>query len=122
MTWSRYASPTFEKDTHAQLQSALSRIEFTDLSHALPLHALVQRARHLRETHRRLLVVAGRSKRFVREDLGEEVKQLVEERKYGSHEMVRNTIGEVATAFVMAAGAQSGVIVVQAVGEGLVEV
>lgn len=122
LSWSRYASPTFENDTHAQLRSALSRIEFTDLSHALPLHALVQRARQLRETRRRLLVVAGRSKRFVREGLGQEVKQLVEERKYADYEMVRNTIGEVATAFVVAAGAQSGVIVVQAVGEGVVEV
>lgn len=97
-------------------------MEFTDLSHTLPIHALVQRAKQLRETHRRLLVVAGRSKRFIREDLQQEVKQLVDERKYVGHEMVRNTIGDVATAFVMAAGTQSGVIVVQAVGESVAEV
>ncbi|KAG8214395.1 Sodium/hydrogen exchanger family-domain-containing protein [Butyriboletus roseoflavus] len=122
LTWTRYASPSFERDTHAQLRSALSRMEFTDLSHALPLHALVQRAKQLRETHRRLLVVAGRSKRLVQEGLEGELKQLVEERKYMDHEMVRNTVGDVATAFVVAAGAQSGVIVVQGTGDGVVDV
>ncbi|KAH0826139.1 hypothetical protein J3R83DRAFT_5552 [Lanmaoa asiatica] len=124
LTWSRYASPTFEKDMHARLRSALSRIEFTDLSDALPLHALVQRAKQLRETHRRMLVVAGRSKRFVSEGVRQELKQLVEERKYTVYETVQSTIGDVGAAFVMAAaaGAQSGVVVVQAVGESVAEV
>lgn len=106
--------PIFEKETRSQLRSALSRIEFTDLSQQLPLHVLTQRARQLRETHRRLLVVAGRSKRWVQPHIRQELKQLVEEHKCADHEMVRNTIGDVGTAFVMAAGAQNGVIVVQA--------
>lgn len=122
LTWTRYASSSFENDTHVQLRSALSRMEFTDLSHALPLHTLVQRARQLRETHRRLLVVAGRSKRFVQEGLRQELQQLVEERKCTGHELVRNTVGDVAAAFVVAAGTPSGVIVVQAAGAGVAEV
>ena len=75
------------------------------------------------ERHRRVLVVAGRSKRFVREEVGYELKQLVEEQHCTGHEMemVRNTIGDVGAAFVMAPS-QSGVIVVQAVPESVAEV
>jgi len=105
------------------LRSALSRIEFGYLSQPLPLHALVQRARQLRETHRRVLAVAGRSKRFAREDVGYEVKQLAEEQRCTGHEMemVRNTIGPVGTAFVMTPSL-SGVIVAQAMRESVAEV
>ena len=103
--------------------SALSRVEFTDLSHALPLHALMRRAKQLREVHRRVLVVAGRSKRFVREEVGHELKQIVEEQQCTGHEaeMARNTIGDVGTAFVMVPNL-SGVIVVQAVADTVAEV
>lgn len=122
LAWARYASPVLDKETQPQLRSALSRISFTDLSHPLPLHALVQRAKQLREAHRRLLVVAGRSKRFAKEGIRNELKQLVEENKSAGHEMVRNTIGDVGTAFVMSAGVRNGVIVVQAAGEAGMEV
>ncbi|KAF8553035.1 hypothetical protein OG21DRAFT_1498008 [Imleria badia] len=122
LTWTRYASPTFDKDTHAELRSGLSRIEFTDVAQAPVLHALVQRAKQLRETPRRVLVVAGRSKRFHREDVVHELKQLVEEQRCTGHELVQNTIGDVGTAFVMAAGVASGVVVVQAVGDSAAEV
>lgn len=121
LAWGRYASPVFEneKESQPQMRSALSRVVFSDLTHALPVHALLQRARQLRETHRRLLVVVGRSKRFVQDGIRGEVKQLVEEYKCGAgHDVVRSTIGHVGTAFVVAAGAQlGGVVVVQAVGQ-----
>lgn len=122
LTWSRYASPTFDKDT--QIRSALSRIKFTDLSNTLPLHTLVQRARQLREVHRRVLIVTGRSKRFIREGFGHELKQLMEEQRCTGHEseLVRNTIGDVGAAFVIGASTVSGVIVVQAMENSLVGV
>ncbi|KAF8553036.1 hypothetical protein OG21DRAFT_1313288 [Imleria badia] len=122
LTWTRYASPTFDKDTYAELRSALSRIAFTDVSQAPVLQTLVQRAKQLRETHRRVLVVAGRSKRFHRVDVVHELKQLVEEQRCTGHELVQNTVGDVGAAFVMAVGAASGVIVVQAAGESVTEV
>jgi len=124
LTWARYASPTWDNfkgkpAAAAQLRSALSRIEFTEMSGALPLHALVQRAKQLREVdaRRRVLIMAGRSKRFAREGWGREVKQLVEAQRCTGHETVQNTIGDVGTAFVVGASGVSGVIVVQAVGE-----
>jgi len=123
LTWSRYASPTFEKDSHAQLRSALSRIEFTNIPHTLPLHILVQHAKQLREGPRRVLVVAGRSMRFFRADVVDEMKQLMEEQRCTGHEsdMVRRTTGDVAAAFVFGASV-NGVIVVQAVEERVAEV
>ncbi|KAG9315988.1 Sodium/hydrogen exchanger family-domain-containing protein [Chiua virens] len=121
LTWSRYATPTFEKDAYPQLRSTLSRIAFDSLSQSLPLHTLVQRAKQLRETHRRLLVVAGRSRKFVQQGLEQELKQLAEAQKCTGHEMVWSTIGDVGTAFVMSPGAQNGVIVVQAAEESLAE-
>lgn len=111
----------FDKDTHAELRSALSRIEFTNVSHGPVLRTLVQRAKQLRETHRRVLVVAGRSKRFHRADVAHELKQLVEEQRCTDHEMVQNTVGDVGAAFV-GAGVASGVVVVQAAGDKVVEV
>ncbi|KAG9315985.1 hypothetical protein JVU11DRAFT_3643 [Chiua virens] len=97
------------------LQPALSRIEFTDLSHPQPLHALLQRVKHLREVHQRVLVVVGRSTQFVQDGIRHELRHLAEEQQTcATYEMVRNTIGDVGTAFVMSAGAQNGLIVVQA--------
>ncbi|KAG6376893.1 Sodium/hydrogen exchanger family-domain-containing protein [Boletus reticuloceps] len=123
LTWSRFASPTFEKDSHSQLRSALSRIEFTSIPHTLPLHALVQHVKQLREGPRRVLVVAGRSMRLFRADVVDELKQLMEEQRCTGHEsdMVRRTIGDVAAAFVLGASV-NGVIVVQAVEDRVVEV
>lgn len=119
LAWSQYATPKTEHETQPVVRAALSRIVFTELSHPLPLHALVQRAKELQETHRRVLVIVGRSKRFVQDPIREEVKQLVETYKCPSHEMIQNTIGDVGTAFVIAAGASNGVMVMQAAGSRL---
>ncbi|KAF9240266.1 Sodium/hydrogen exchanger family-domain-containing protein [Melanogaster broomeanus] len=113
ITWSRYASPAFEKDTHQQLRSALSRIQFTNLTSPTPLHALVQRTKQLRETHGRLVVVTGRSKRLATETHLQELKQVVEEQGCTGYEVVKKTIGDVATSFVVA-GAQNALVVLQA--------
>ncbi|KAF8843410.1 hypothetical protein BDN67DRAFT_964518 [Paxillus ammoniavirescens] len=112
ITWSRYASPVFEKDTHQQLRSALSRIEFTELRGPTPLHALSQRTKQLRGTHKRLVVVAGRSKWLAKENHWQELKQIVEERGCTGYEVVRKTIGDVATSFVVS-GSQNALVVLQ---------
>ncbi|KIJ64593.1 hypothetical protein HYDPIDRAFT_28527 [Hydnomerulius pinastri MD-312] len=121
ITWSRYASPVFEKDDHPQLRTALSRVEFTELSTPTPLHAITQRTKTLRETHRRLLVVTGRSKRLVAETHQQELKQIVEEHGSTGYDLVKKTIGDVATSFVIS-GSQNALVVVQAASESSDEV
>jgi hypothetical protein len=114
VTWSKYASPTSENGgTSSPLRSALSRIEFSDLSTPVPLHAAIQRASGIRETHKRLLVVSGRSRRLATENHHAELKALFEEHRSVGHEVVKKTIGDVATAMVVA-GAASAMVVLQA--------
>lgn len=124
------------------------RVVFSEVNTHAPLHMLVERASRSRGVgggsagRKRTLVVVGRSRRMAVEDHTAEVKELIEEearriRSGGQHggegsggggwhavgvgEM-RKTIGDVATAVVVGARAQSvgGVVVVQA-GGGSVE-
>ncbi|KAG0693115.1 hypothetical protein DFH29DRAFT_1040944 [Suillus ampliporus] len=109
MIWSRYASRDLsESDMPAPLRAALSRIDFSNLASPVPLHAAIQRA----SMYKRVLVVAGRSKRLVVEDHHAELKDLVEEHRMVGHEVIRKTIGNVATAFVVP-GCASGIVVLQ---------
>ncbi|KAH7915459.1 Sodium/hydrogen exchanger family-domain-containing protein [Hygrophoropsis aurantiaca] len=115
--WSRYASPQFTSDTPPSLRAILSRIEFADLNSPVPLHAIVQQASSLRETlaqkRTRLLIVAGRSRRLAVENHHHELKELIEEHSSVGHEVVKKTIGDVATAFVVS-GCGTGMVVLQA--------
>ncbi|KAF8840794.1 hypothetical protein BDN67DRAFT_604474 [Paxillus ammoniavirescens] len=114
MTWSKYASPTFEiAGSSAFLRSALSRIHFSDLSVPAPLHAAIQRASGIRETHKRLFIVTGRSRRLATENHHAELERLFQEHQSVDHEVVRKTIGDVATAMVVA-GSASAMVVLQA--------
>ncbi|KAF8911433.1 hypothetical protein CPB84DRAFT_916109 [Gymnopilus junonius] len=142
LIWARYASPittTVNPDSKLEgsataslsssyysLPSAPSRIMFKTLSTPTPLQAALQAASdaahsassssgspYLTEAAESMLViVTGRSRRLAVENHHKELKQLMEEHGSVSSE-VRQTMGDVASAFV-AAGVGSGIIVVQA--------
>ncbi|KAG8214381.1 Sodium/hydrogen exchanger family-domain-containing protein [Butyriboletus roseoflavus] len=129
--WSKYAfptSPAIPTNTHTDaaipnLRDALSRIHFSDAHTPTPVHAAIRHARALQETSPRLLIVAGRSRRFAKESHDAEMKRVVEAcRSRVGAEVMRGTIGNVGAAMVMAVGSPSGVLVVQAAEVGLEEV
>lgn len=114
IAWARYA----DQRTSSSSTSALSRIEFRECATPVPLRSGIREAEvtailmNSRHKHRRLLVVAGRSRRLAVENHRVELKGLMEE--YGNVAAeVGKTIGDVATAFVVA-GCGEGVVVVQA--------
>jgi hypothetical protein len=116
VTWSRYASHS-TKEPASLLTGALSRIKFLEVATPVPLHAVVQNASSLLESlterHSRLLIVAGRSRRLAVANHQQELKELMEEHGSVGSE-VRKTVGDVATAFVVA-GCKAGIVVIQAV-------
>ncbi|KAG6888532.1 hypothetical protein C0995_007644 [Termitomyces sp. Mi166 len=106
ITWARYASPAAENRP-----PALSRIEFKELATPVPLHAGIREAEGCRRPGVRLVVVAGRGRRMAVENHAKELKDVMAE--YGSvRSEVKKTIGDVATAFVVA-GCAEGVVVLQ---------
>ncbi|KAG6899749.1 hypothetical protein C0993_007236 [Termitomyces sp. T159_Od127] len=106
ISWTRYASPTIENQT-----TALSRIEFKEITTPIPLHAGIHEAEGCRRPGVRLIVVAGRGRRLAVENHARELKDVMGE--YGSvGSEVKKTIGDVATAFVVA-GCAEGVVVMQ---------
>ncbi|KAI6098205.1 Sodium/hydrogen exchanger family-domain-containing protein [Pisolithus sp. B1] len=112
VTWGKYASPKADPDTPSLLRAALSRIQFSELSTPTPLRAAIQRAATIRQAHTRLLIIAGRSKRLATESHHHELKEIFEE--YGTNgDMVRKTIGDVASAMVVSSSA-STLVVLQA--------
>ncbi|KIJ07122.1 hypothetical protein PAXINDRAFT_177714 [Paxillus involutus ATCC 200175] len=112
--WSKYASTTFKnEDSSALLRSALSRVRFSDISSPAPMHAAIQCASGIRKMHKRLVVVAGRSRQHATENHHAELKQLFDVHRSVDHEVMRKTIGDVATAMVVA-GSASAVVVLQA--------
>ncbi|KAG8952977.1 K(+)/H(+) antiporter [Tulasnella sp. 424] len=118
--WFKYA-PQEDPDAIApqhtpQVQDALTRVTFTSLSSPKPLHSLVDKASEV-AAERRLIVVVGRGKRLAAESHHDEMKILLDEeegRKHGGlgNEM-RNTLGDVATAF-MVSRVSAGLLVMQA--------
>ena len=135
LTWMRYTGP--QKDSSSVSSANLSRIEFRELGTPIPLHAAIQEANLLAESHGsgkgrgkegRLLVVTGRSRRLAVESHRNELKELLEEYGSGSGSWsgpygrvgsdVRKTLGDVASAFVLA-GVGSGVLVMQAASLGI---
>ncbi|KDR83202.1 hypothetical protein GALMADRAFT_239040 [Galerina marginata CBS 339.88] len=119
--WARYAPPppsSDSKSTHSSTSSSSRpQIEFKTLPTPIPLHAAIQEASDaILATKTKLVVVTGRSRRLAVENHRKELKELMDEHeKVGSE--VRKTIGDVATAFVVA-GVGSGVVVLQASGAG----
>ncbi|KAJ6581623.1 Sodium/hydrogen exchanger family-domain-containing protein [Mycena capillaripes] len=116
VAWAKYASPLVADG--ASLSSAGSGIEFREVATPVPLHAAINEVKIHHDTTAgevrppRVLVVVGRSRRLAVEDHKGELKELADE--YGSVGVeVRKTMGDVASAFVVAS-AGSGLVVVQA--------
>jgi len=116
VAWAKYASPG-AADV-ASMSSGASRIEFCERATPVPLHAAISEVKLYQETASaearppRVLVVVGRSRRLAVENHAGELKELAEE--YGSVGVeVRKTMGDVASAFVVAS-AGAGLVVVQA--------
>lgn len=109
ITWAQYTGP--RNDASSSLSTdALSRIEFRELATPVPLRAAIQECSLNFAT--RLLIVTGRSRRLAVENHQAELKELMGE--YGTvGSDVKKTIGDVATAFVVA-GCGAGVVVLQA--------
>jgi len=126
IAWAKYASPP----AGSPASPALSRIRFHELVSPIPLRAAIQEASASvlengagggeggdggwgpQGLGDRLIIVAGRSRRLAVENHTTELKDLMDEHgKLGSG--VQKTIGDVATAFVLA-GVGTGVVVLQA--------
>ncbi|KAK7025215.1 Na-H-exchanger domain-containing protein [Favolaschia claudopus] len=117
IAWTKYAPPPAAADS-ASMSSTSSKIEFRERGTPIPLHAAISEVKMHQETTStetrpaRVLVVLGRSRRLAVENHAGELKDLANE--YGSVGVeVRKTMGDVASAFVVA-GAGSGLVVVQA--------
>ncbi|KAI6030467.1 hypothetical protein F5J12DRAFT_924885 [Pisolithus orientalis] len=114
MTWSKYASLNPDPDTPSLLRAALSRTRFSEFSMPTPLRTAIQRAATIGQTHTRLMIVAGRSKRLATESHHHELKEIFVE--YGtSGEMMRKTIGDVASAMVVSNSASALVVLQTAI-------
>ncbi|KAG6840786.1 hypothetical protein C0991_004326 [Blastosporella zonata] len=107
IAWARYTTPSAENTTSA----ALSRIAFRELSTPVPLHAMISEAESSRRVGSRLLVVVGRGRRLAVENHAKELKELMAEHGSVGSE-VKKTVGDVATALVVA-GCGEGVVVLQ---------
>ena len=94
--------------------SSNPHVEFKYLLTPIPLHAAIQEATAiaLSSSGHKLVVVTGRSRRLAVENHRAELKTLMDEHIHVGAE-VRKTVGDVATAFVVA-GVGSGVVVLQA--------
>lgn len=116
IAWAKFA-PATTSDRASTSSSGPSElgIEFRELATPIPLHAAIREVNlyHEKRVRRaRVLVVCGRSRRLAVESHEGELKDLVSE--YGGvGSEVRKTMGDVASAFVVA-GAGSGLVVVQA--------
>ena len=111
VAWAQYV-PASASDTNPALSSN-PHVEFKYLVTPIPLHAAIQEATAaaLSSSGSKLVVVTGRSRRLAVENHGAELQTLMDEHSHVGAE-VRKTIGDVATAFVVA-GVGSGVVVVQ---------
>jgi hypothetical protein len=118
--WSRYANAgSSNSDSNSDASSAQPHIEFTTLSTPMPLHATIEHATHIALHSMRSFVVTGRSRRLAVENHRQELHELMQEHGQVGAE-VRKTVGDVATAFVVA-GVGSGIVVLQAAGAGNID-
>ncbi|KAJ7224156.1 Sodium/hydrogen exchanger family-domain-containing protein [Mycena pura] len=114
IAWAKYATPQADDASSSSASGVGSKIEFRELATPIPLHAAIHEVNVYQEAHRRtrVLAVVGRSRRLAVENHAGELKELAGE--YGSvGTEVRKTMGDVASAFVVA-GAGDGIVVVQA--------
>jgi len=107
-------SDTKSPRSTSSLSSSKPQVEFKHLLVPTLLHTAIQEASAvaLSSPGYKLVVVTGRSRRLAVENHGPELKTLMNEHGHIGAE-VRKTVGDVATAF-MVAGVGSSVVVVQA--------
>ncbi|KAF7791476.1 hypothetical protein EIP86_002492 [Pleurotus ostreatoroseus] len=116
--WTQYAAPSSTQlaDFDATTKAALSRIEWDEMSTAVPLRAVIEHTKTLEaatsERRSRLMAVVGRSRRLAVENHTMELKELMD--MHGSVALeVRKTVGDVAAAFI-ATGGKASIVVLQA--------
>ena len=114
VAWARYAPPSASNTKPSNSALSSNHVEFKYLLTPIPLHGAIQEATDiaLSSSGYKLVVVTGRSRRLAVENHRAELKTLMDEHIHVGAE-VRKTVGDVATAFVVA-GVGSGVVVVQA--------
>lgn len=125
--WARYSMPknptpnAETKSTHSSTSSSRPQIAFSSLSTPVPLHAAIKNVADeiSQSPAAKLIVVTGRSRRLAVENHREELRELMTEHGAVGAE-VRKTIGDVATAFVVAS-VGSGIVVLQAAGAGTMD-
>ena len=97
-------------------RAALSRIEWDEMSTAVPLRAIIEHTKTLEaatgERRSRLMAVVGRSRRLAVENHAMELKELMDMHGSVASE-VRKTVGDVAAAFI-ATGGKASIVVLQA--------
>ena len=94
-------------------QHHLRSHDFREIATPIPLRSAIQEAKTLVDSGKsRYLVIAGRSRSVATESHWKELVELMEEHKSVGSEVTK-TVGEVASAFIVA-GCGAGVVVVQA--------
>ncbi|KAG6919737.1 hypothetical protein DXG01_001571 [Tephrocybe rancida] len=108
LAWDRYASPSSSYDA-----AALSRITFSTITSAKPLHAIVDLVTKQATQTKNLIAVLGRSRRMAVESHASELQQLITDAGASMSSMVPKTLGDVGAALV-ASGAAASLLVLQA--------
>jgi len=114
LIWGRYTS----KISDAAVREAIGRIKFSEEQSDKPLHFVQTFASTLksqleRSRTRRLLIVAGRSRRMATESHAAELKRLLSKNHTSIGSEATKTLGEVGTA-IISGGTGEGLLVVQA--------
>jgi len=112
LLWDRVTSTN--TSFSAEVRAAMSRISFRSEAAVRPLHRMLELAgNEASRTSKPLLVVAGRSRRMAVESHKRELQQLITERGASLDSEVSNTLGDVASVFVVAGG-NASLVVMQA--------
>lgn len=112
LLWDRVTSTN--SSFSAEVRAAMSRISFQSETAVQPLHRMLELAgNEASGTSKPLLVVAGRSRRMAVESHKRELQQLITERGASLDSAVSNTLGDVASVFVVVGG-NASLVVMQA--------
>ena len=115
--WAQLAEPAGSQTFDLATASALSRIEFREVSASGLLRSVIEYAAALEastaDRRSRLLVVAGRSRRLAVEHHGRELEELAGEYGATITPEVRKTVGDVASSFIVC-GSKASIVVLQA--------
>ncbi|RDB19933.1 K(+)/H(+) antiporter 1 [Hypsizygus marmoreus] len=113
LTWNHYASPSGSSPRDVDTVSALSRITFSTVSSAKPLHTVVDLVANEVSQHKNVIVVTGRSRRLAVESHRSELQQIIAESGASVGSSVSKTLGDVGAAFV-ASNTGASLLILQA--------